>query len=157
MLSKWSTQTPVPGVERYLTASDARRLTLSREETQHQVVEYLVRNIERKIKTAASMNNRDTFTSIPPFHVDLPPYNLDDIITRLVKHFTDAGFYVKALNEVIYISWRYESQQIAVASTKEKKHTKRKHKHKKSKTNVSQAALQESPASAAPNRASRQS
>ena len=91
----------------FLSAEDAMRITKTRGESQNAGQVALVRMVERKIQTVATMGDDDTIWTVPVFQCDISPYKPLDMAEKVEKHLEAQGFYVKRFGTVLYVSWRY--------------------------------------------------
>lgn len=90
----------------HITVEDARRIRNTRRQGFNRTKESLVFMLEKKIRTAATLGECDTLWWIPSSLCDVPSYDVMDMTEEIAQHFTTAGYYVKCVKNMIYLSWR---------------------------------------------------
>ena len=70
----------------------------------------VMKYIENKLATAATLGRKDTTISVPMFIPDCPQFQIDKMLIYIVEYLGYQGFFVHVMtSDTIYISWRYPS------------------------------------------------
>lgn len=117
-------------MQRFMTASDAIRLSTRHLENCCKSLVVLISDIQKRIQFQSTVGHdceRDLLWKCPKLLPELPLYEPMQMCTRLHLHFTQQGFFVRQVNDnSLYISWRKSqlpvSQQQNRLQCKKKKH-----------------------------------
>lgn len=90
-----------------LHAQDAHAIVLAQRRCKLEVLNELIRMVERKVRSAATMGHSDVLFEIPPCLHDNGYVQIGDAVEKLKKHFSDVGFYTASMDRTIYLSWRF--------------------------------------------------
>jgi hypothetical protein len=90
-----------------LNANTAFGLAEQKKEKDNEAFLLLCQYVDRKIRTAACMGQRDTILTMPPLIQTTAELNVP-YVQPLSDHLQVSGFFVQILtSNTIYISWRY--------------------------------------------------
>ena len=79
--------------------------------TEDRTFEDVVKYVEKKIATAATLGHRDTICSIPIYMPDTPAFDRSSMLEDIMHHLTNKGFYCRPCPScTVYISWRYATE-----------------------------------------------
>lgn len=70
----------------------------------------VMKYIENKLATAATLGEKDTTILIPMFIPDCPQFRIDMMLLYIGEYLKNNGFFVCTMTiDTIYVSWRYPS------------------------------------------------
>ena len=91
-----------------LSAATALALSRSSKSTSPAACLSVLKYIQTRIATAATLGQQDTLVYVPLYIPDCPEFRLHEMTEYIVYQLTISGFYLYPLSSgAIYVSWRY--------------------------------------------------
>lgn len=96
----------------YLTADDAAYMGTLRDAPYREVLAELIRHVERNIREAAyapgATPQKEVMVEVPIFLVDFAPYDMENVLPDLVRHFQTLQYHSEWTQpNILFISWAH--------------------------------------------------